>query len=233
MSISDFLLQPYDSCRTTLILGEPNSGKSFTALKGIDYWLKNDTFKRMELVLPTFQYEQNDSYKFLTEYKGKTKIRCHQIYHHSLGKDLVEGQKKKLLGKTKKEQDEEKILFLIDDTTHQKGNIFRDKHLTEVATTSRHLRVHTIIIMHYEKGIIPRDVKKNIGFLFVLQLDEESWYDIFRNSFDFPKEFRKGRKGFEMFFNMIQKMYDDHDHGCLLIDKINRKYNTNVAFWFN
>lgn len=233
MSISDFLLQPDDSCRTTLIMGEPNSGKSFTALKCIDYWLKNNTFKRMELILPTFKFEQNDSYKFLTEYKGKTKIRCHSFYHPNFGKDLISEQKKKLIGKTKPEQDEEKILLLIDDTTHQKTKLFRDHNLTEIATTSRHLRIHTIIIMHYEKGIIPRDVRKNLGFIFVLRLDEESWYDIFRNSFDFPKEFRKGRKGFEKFFAMIQKMYDDHDHGCLLIDKINRKYNPHVAFWFN
>ena len=73
MSIKDFLDQPLERCTTTIVIGEPGTGKTYTILRSIEYWLKKNYFKEMYLFLPIFKYEKDNSYK---QTGARTRARC-------------------------------------------------------------------------------------------------------------------------------------------------------------
>ena len=101
--------------------------------------------------------------------------------------------------------------------------------MSEFATTSRHLHIHFIIVLHYDKGIIPVPVKRNLGFLFITKLGERALKDIFTDYWNFPKDIRK----FEDFFMFMLAIYEQYKYGVLLIDRLHNKYNPHVSEWFN
>ena len=218
MTFKEFLEQPNDSCRTILSLGYPNSGKTYNMVRCLMYWLQSETFAEVHLVLPVYKYEQKNTYGFLENYRGKTKIFVYNGYHEMMARKLLEQQKKK----------GSKPIFLgIDDSTHQKSELMKSEVLTEIATTSRHLKIHTWLIMHYNKGIIPPNVRQNLGFIFVFCLSKKAMENIF-------EEYNQNNKfeSFKEFFPTVSKKYTEDKFACLLIDNIHKVFNFNVSTWW-
>ena len=225
MSLSNFLNKPYNSCCNVFSIGKPKSGKTYLLLNALkNYWLPKNTFSEVHLVLPTFNYEQNNSYKFLKEYKGKTNIKIYLKYTPEIAKKLIEQQKK---------NNKNRVLFAIDDTTHQKNDIFYCPYITEIATTSRHLNIHFFVILHYAKGIIPKNAKEQTHYFIIYQLNKAGLKDIYENYFDFMEDFENEKE----FIKYMNEIYTKHKNGGLLFEatgpKSERKYNPNVSNFFD
>lgn len=227
MSMKDFLEQPLDSCRTIISLGKPGSGKTYNMLNCLkNYWLPQAIFSEVHLVLPVFKYEQNDSYEFLKNWKGKTKIYVYDGYHPKISERLIKKQQD-FITKHGREK-APKLFFGLDDTTHQDASLYKCRNIIEISTTSRHLNIHTWVIMHYNKGVIPPKVRNQINYIFVLQLSQFALEDIYKSYFDFPREFPK----FKDFLDYMLKLYEEDEYACLLIDLLHKKYNSKVSEWW-
>lgn len=73
-SLEKEFLESFHKGRVAVSCGVKNSGKSWTALHYLKWCFDNNIYDIYYLCLPTFTHEQNDSYKFINEYKGKAKI---------------------------------------------------------------------------------------------------------------------------------------------------------------
>jgi hypothetical protein len=217
--MKDFLEQPLDSCRTILTLGEPHAGKTYNFIRCVAYWLQNETFDEIHLVLPVYKYEQNNSYAFLSKYKGKTKIKIYNAFHDQIAHNLIKQQEADKKGK--------KIFLGVDDSTQQASALFASTNLVKLATTSRHLRIHTWLLMHYNKSVIPPKVRKNLGYIFVFELGTEDLDDVFRQYMQ--RSMYKDRKEF---FADIDNNLVGQQYGCMLIDKIRKKVTFDSASWW-
>jgi hypothetical protein len=186
-------------------------------LRCIAFWLINETFEEMHLVLPVYKYEQNNSYAFLEKYKGKTKIKIYNAFHDMIAHNLIKKQSKS----------KGKIFLGIDDSTHQKSSLMKSDALLQIATTSRHLHIHTWIILHYNKGVIPPNVRQNLGYVFVFQLSTKPLKDIFEQYIQISKY-----KTFDDFDKDFSKMCDEYKYACMLIDNIHHEISFDVSSWW-
>jgi hypothetical protein len=218
MSLMSFLKQPIEACRTSICLGYPNAGKTYNMTHCLAYWLVKEVFDEVYLILPVYGYEQKNSYAFLDNYKGKTKIKILNSFHPKFAENLIKQQKK---------SNKLKIFLGIDDSTHQKTKLMKSKEMIEIATTSRHLNIHTWIIMHYNKGIIPPAVRQNLAFVFVFSLSKKALQNIF-------EEYNQNNiyDDFDEFYVDCKNAYQRGKYECLLIDNINKKLDFNVSKWW-
>jgi GTPase SAR1 family protein len=221
----NFLLQPLQSCRTILSIGVPGAGKTFTMLECLKQWYEYGMFDEYILILPTYEYEQNDSYAFLRDYGENVTI--YDSYDPIIGERLLK-QQKAAYSHGKKKGERKKVFIGIDDSTHQKTSLMKDPSLIEIVTMSRHLRCNTWLIMHACKDIIPRKVRAQIAFIFIYDISPsllESVYEEYVNDSDF----RRFSDFEEYWYNEVE----DLDHKCLMFDNINKEYSNAVNEWFS
>ena len=224
MSLKDFINQPNEACKMVLSIGAPGSGKSSIMLNVLKhYWLPGDYFNEYHLILPTYKYEQKNSYSFLDTFykKDKKKIFIYDKYHPLISEKILNQQKK---------NNNNKIFFSIDDSTHLKGDLFYSGNIIELATTSRHLNIHSWLIMHYNKTIIPPNVRQNIEMLFIHRLKLKSLEDIYDNHFEYrDKQEFESKRGF---VNYVAKQYIKNKYYTIYNDEIRNTYNEHVCKWF-
>ena len=215
-------------CTTILSLGPPRSGKTFLALKCIEYWIKIGMFDKYILILPQFKNEFSDSYGWLKEYEQVTVYESfHSLY---VNKMILEQEKNRKLHKEGKLTDMPRVFLFIDDATSQGSTMFKDKTLVRIVTENRHLFIHSWICLHYDKGIIAPAVRLNMNFVILypvktllLQKMHAEYVDseVFTELDNFEKEFLpywKNAVGSKKF-------------GCLLLARKN-SYNSNCCNWF-
>jgi hypothetical protein len=224
----NFLLQPLQSCRTILSIGVPGAGKTFTMLECLKQWYEYGMFDEYILILPTYKYEQNDSYAFIEDY-GEN-VQVYDGYHPSIGEKLLKQQKAAYSrdGKRKGKNNCKTIFLGIDDSTHQKESLMKDPSLIEIATMSRHLHVHTWLIMHAAKDVIPRKVRAQIAFVFIYDISP-SLLEIVYYEFVKDVDFKK----FPAFEQYWYDEVEDLEHKCLMFDNINGEYSNTVNEWFS
>lgn len=179
-----------------------------------------ETFDEVYLILPVYGYEQKNSYDFLDKYKGKTKITIMREFHPKFAQKLINQQKKD-------ETHRKKIFLGIDDSTHQKTKLMQSKEMLEIATTSRHLQIHTWLIMHYNKGVIPPSVRQNLSFVFVFSLSKKALQNIFEE-YNQSNTFEK----FDEFYEKCKTIYERSKYECILIDNLRKVFNYNVSKWW-
>lgn len=219
MSLREFLNQPKKECCTTLTIGRPLMGKSFLMLNALKYWISVNMFDEYHLVLPMFEIEQKASYDFLKEIKAKKKFIFIYLQFDS---SIVS----KILEKNKNPKTRKKVFFCLDDTTSQKDKTFRSMNLLKLAVESRHYDVHTWIITHYGRGIIGKDVRSNIGFLFIHRVKWSLIPDIYDELIDFPEDF-PDLEHFETFMKSVfNKKY-----GSVLFSSVTDSFNDNCNEW--
>jgi len=228
-----FLNQPIKACSSIFSIGERGGGKTFLMLKCLNHWMENDVFFEIHLILPDFEDEQNDSYKWLSEFKQKnTKLFIYESYHASIGKKILEDSQKYFDPKNFKQgMPERRWGLFIDDATGMGKSLMRCEYLCKLSTSARHKRCHSWFIMHYTAGIIPPKVREQIGFIFIYDIHKVLLQTIYKQYINFPLDF----ENFKDFNHYFMTEVTNKDHGCLLIDKTNKpkSYSPWVNIWFN
>ena len=229
MSKKNFLMQPYESCRPIVSIGQPGAGKSYTMLKCVEFWHEMDTFAEYNFVLPAYNIEQNNSYEYLNEVQN---CNIFNFYHSKIASSIMEKQEK-LIKKLKKEnKDREKFLpriFLcVDDSTFQRSSLMKDLSLVQLVTMSRHYNVHVWLLMHVGKNVIPPSVRNQMMYVFVYDIKPQQIKIIYDEYVSNP-DFKNFKEFEDYWFDKIEPL----EYKCLLLDTLHKQYSPHVNHWFS
>jgi len=135
----------------TLIIGNKNSGKTYTALKIIRFLLEEprSPYKKFHIVSPVCKFEQADSYAFLKEWGVEQKrdkvVYLYPSYKSSLAQSI-------LMRKTEADEGGEEpspLVVVLDDMGAACAeNIRKCTALPSLCCTSRHRKCLLIFISH-------------------------------------------------------------------------------------
>lgn len=204
----------------TLFTGSRGSGKSCTMLAILRYCLEHNCFKEYYLIIPNFQYEQNNSYKWILDiYKIKKKIGV-KIYifddYYSHISDMIVNRKEIV-----------STLFLLDDSTSMSlFHISKDTSLKKLIINARHLGPLSIFfVVHTIKNILSGIIKDNINFIGVFDIASEKLL----------KDIHEIYFSLKMSWNQFLEMYNKHikrDYGLILLDTSkDKKIDLNMLQW--
>ncbi len=147
-------LENFHKGRVAVSCGTKNSGKSYTALHYLYWCLENDVYNIYYLCLPTYDHEQQDSYKFIRDYKGKAKILVFSQWDQMV------------IDKIKAAPTTESKFCLVDDATGNfRLNATQDE-LTFIAQI-RHFNCSMWLIFHMLRNALPTTFRCCIDYLFI------------------------------------------------------------------
>ena len=143
--------------RFTVVVGAKGSGKTFLLLAMIHYYLHLDAvgkprYDEFHLVLPSFENEQNDSYRFLLPHKKKVFVYPR---YTPVVLEMMMGRK----------TDDKRFFFCIDDSSGFGQDMYNDAGLTQLITCCRHSQVTIVIVAHSLKSIIKPVIRQNVDWL--------------------------------------------------------------------
>ena len=156
-SLENYFLEEMRNYRIVLSIGLKGSGKTYHSLKYIQHMLENepDVYDKYLLVLPAYQYEQNDSYSWLQ--KHKKKVNIYPYYSSIIFEQLLEKQN----ALATKNNALVKYFFLFDDCTTSGSTLFNvDDCMINVIATCRHVQVGMWFNAHGASKILPPIFKK-------------------------------------------------------------------------
>jgi hypothetical protein len=221
MSKETFYLQPFDYCITAISNGKPHSGKSYRVLKTLQYYLKAGVFDEYHLVIPCYYIEQKGSYDFLKPYvdgkvKGAAPVYVYLEYKEDVVKELLYRGNAPARGKTR---DYERIFFFMDDTTDAGNVLMHSPALITLACKSRHYGIMTWLVMHASKNVVPPNVRKQLGYLFLYKVNHSELKNVFEQWIcdDDFKDFDT----FEKYYSDVMKK----EYGCICFDNIHEEYD--------
>ena len=192
-----------ENSRVSLIIGEPDSGKTWLVIHYVMHSLNNNLHSQYHLVIPQYKSEQNDTYRFLKDYKDKVFI---YPYYDSV---IVERITKIRLT--------ERVLFMVDDATGEL-NPNQDKPLLKLCSTSRHGKGCTIfLIAHASKKVIGKPIRGVVKYIFIHSIDSVEMLekDIYNDYVSM--NYRRKGKNFDNFFDDYNNIMENNEYGCFLI----------------
>lgn len=185
--------------KLVLGLGAKGSGKSYLMLNFLRHAMDNNLFQRYILILPAFEFEQADSYKFINHMRKDIFVFTH--YNEVITRDLIKNQMDPKKGKLK-------TLFVIDDSSAQ--NIFNiDNNLKHMITVLRHLNVCMWLICHSCSGILSPFIRMNTDILLLSKLTNNKLLETVYEEFMSLHPKYNGRTGIIAFRQDFIKLHKD------------------------
>jgi hypothetical protein len=222
MSKETFYLQPFDYCTSVISNGKPHSGKTYRVLKTLQYYFKAGVFDEYHLVIPCYYIEQHDSYGFLKPYvdgkvKGVGPVYIYLEYKEDIVKELLYRGNAPARGK---QRDYGKIFFFMDDTTDSGNVLMHSPALITLATKSRHYGIMTWMVMHASKNVVPPNVRKQLGYLFLCKVKRGELKNVYEQWVD--------DEDFEEYDDFVKyyKQIMNGKHGCICFDYIHEEYES-------
>jgi hypothetical protein len=140
--------------RLMLSIGTKGSGKSYLMLNFLRYCFAHKLYERYVLILPSFRYEQHDSYSFINA--EDKNIFVIESYNEVITANLLKEQMNTMK--------RIKTLFIIDDASGQ--DVWHiDDSLRKLITVIRHLEMTLWIMVHSATGILPPFLRQQTDML--------------------------------------------------------------------
>ena len=199
----------------TMSIGSKGSGKSWTLLHYIKYAMDNDMYDEYHLVLPVYEFEQNDSYAWLTKHKTKAKIFVYTEHDLMIVNKLID-----------RKRPYNNAFWGLDDSSGS-WKIQADAFELKFYSRLRHFNVTMWIVVHTVRAALPASLRSQIDFLFLfmntnrkaLEAIYEEWLSISIGTF---KEFME----------IYKKNVLDVEYGSMLIwCRKPGVYDVNVKDW--
>lgn len=136
-------------------VGSRHTGKTLFAMSILSHCLKNELFDSYHLVLPTYQYQRYNTFRWIEELtdKQQNKITIYESFGLFIIDDLINNRQKN--GNT---------LFMVDDATSFLELFQSNKSLRKLITESRHLSVSTWLISHSLRSTINPLIRSNTSY---------------------------------------------------------------------
>lgn len=204
--------------RLVLSIGTKHSGKSYFMLQYLRFAMKNNLYQKYILILPSFEFEENDSYDFI-ETKQKhifvfTEYNPLILEHHMIS------QKK----------NKKKTLIILDDASGE--CIFTiDDEMKKFITSIRHFKSSMWIIAHSAKRILNPFIRQQVDVLFLYKLSDKDLLEaLFREFLSMhPLFFKRG--DFQNFCKLYVDFQDLFEFPCLYINVRNKTMCPKVCNW--
>ena len=194
-----------DTCRTTICVGSPGSGKTFFCLAFIHHHLKKGTFGHIFGIIPSYSSEQHSSYAYLRCFPKQVTI-CEQWDPAFL--DMIIDRQLKTAkavygAKTPEAREKaiakhEKVVLFIDDCSDFGDEMTRHPSFISIVTKSRHLNIHNFLCIHSFKSVMRPVVRGNAAALVIGRIVNgiihETIYQEFLSASDRWKDFKDFRQ---------------------------------------
>ena len=173
-NLEDYFLQQMKEFRIVLSIGLKGSGKTYSSLKYIKYMLEKEpeVYDKYLLILPSYRYEQHDSYQWLEQHKKKVNVYPYYsgiIFEQLIAKQQALANKNKPLVK---------YFFLFDDCTVAGNSLFNaDDYLIEAIATCRHLQVGMWFNAHGASKVMPPILRSNADFIFIFTISNGKLFE--------------------------------------------------------
>lgn len=206
------------SGRLCLSIGTKHSGKSYFMLQYLRYAMKHNLYQKYILVLPSFEFEENDSYSFLDAKKKHVYIFTE--YNPIILSHHMKSQMRHSLN----------TLIIIDDASGEA--IFNiDEHLQKFITSIRHYNTNLWLIVHSAKRILSPFIRQQVDILFLYKLSDKDLLEtIFREFLSLHPLYHK-RGDFNMFCDRYIKLQHLYKFPCLYINTRDSTMCPEVCDW--
>jgi hypothetical protein len=165
MSEYDFLTYAKETDFTALNVGCKGSGKTHIVLQFLKWAYHNQIYEKYFFVLPSYSFEQKNSYDFITEMK---KEKMNNVFIFT---KFSQAHLEKLVY-DQSNSNNERCFFFIDDST---GHVDLNSNLfKKIFTTARHIKISLWVCAHALKKILTPVIRANCDFVFMFNIDEES-----------------------------------------------------------
>jgi len=186
--------------KLAMSIGSKHSGKSYLLLHYLKYAMDHDMFDEYHLVLPVFEFEQNDSYAWLNKHNTKAKIHIYSEHDPMIIDRLIQ-----------RKRPYNRAFFGIDDSTGS-WKLQADAEELKFISRLRHYNVTQWIVVHTVRAALPASLRSQIDFLFLymntnrkaLEAIYEEWLSI-----SIPT--------FKEFMQIYKKEVLDVEYGSMLI----------------
>ena len=206
----EFLNCVVNQSKMILSIGQKASGKTFFLLGFLKCALKYEFFDCLYLVLPVFSHEQNDSYKFIKEYKGKTKI----IIYNEWDSELI-------ISRIKQNPFERKFCC-VDDSTGHFSAFIQDNELIKFISTLRHFNISLWVVTHSIRRSLPSTMRALIDIIIIYNTASKMSLEIIFDEY-LSLLFTK-LKDWISFFK-LNVMNSDKDFNAVMVNTRNKNDN--------
>lgn len=176
------------SNRVLLSIGTKGSGKTHLMLNFLRYAFANELYERYVLILPSFSFEQHDSYSFIDA--NRKDIFVFEGYNEMISYELMKDQKnpKKRL----------KTLYVMDDASGE--SVWHlDGSLKKMITVIRHLDITLWMIVHSASGILSPFLRQNTDAMLLSKITNMKLLENIYEEYLSMSERYNGKEGHRQF----------------------------------
>jgi hypothetical protein len=142
-------------------VGSKGAGKTSFMLSVVRACLEKKIYDEYVLILPSYEVEADDAYRFLNDYDDVT---IYTRYHEKIAINLYNTNHKAKLRKN--------TLFVIDDASAFAVDLHNGKssELVGLISESRHVKVTTWLLAHSLRNILSPIMRENIRYLLLYSI---------------------------------------------------------------
>ena len=142
-------------------VGSKGAGKTSFMLSCLRACLEKNIYDDYVLILPSYEVEADDSYRFLAEYD---EVTIYTRYHEKIARDLYRCNHNINTRKN--------TLFVIDDASAFAVDLHNGKssELVGLIAESRHVKITTWILVHSLRNILSPILRENIRYLLLYSI---------------------------------------------------------------
>lgn len=159
-----------DPCRVVQYCAVKGSGKTLSVLAHLYHWLKNDRMAHVYACIPCYRSESSGSYTWLQLYPDRVTV-CENFDYLPQFLAMIKGRQKPLADvrdaaktpelRAKADANFPPVCLFIDDATVAAKSISADPMFLEIATMSRHWKIHCMLCLHGIRGVASSTVRSN------------------------------------------------------------------------
>jgi hypothetical protein len=203
-----------------VLCGVKGSSKTYTILRMLQYSILTNRYNTIHFISPSYKIDNDqEQYAFLKNIGNfKTKVIMYNKYSGLIIDHIL-----KTTDKTKG-----RTLVVIDDSTSSGPEISSDPLFVHFVTTSRHLAIRLLLIVHTIKRILVPSIRGQIDELLVYRIINKTILE------SIWEEYLSILPQFIKFANFLQFYYDkilSVKYNGMYIDTRSTRYDANILDW--
>lgn len=216
-------IESLDKNRLILSLGTKGSGKTHLLLNYLRFCFENEKYEKYILILPAYNFEQNDSYEFIDSKRKDIYIMTE--YSEAITKKLYDIQTK--------DKHKKKTLFVLDDASGM--SLFNlDDSLRQLITVLRHTNITMWMLIHAAKGILSTFIRMNTDVLLLSKITNKKLLEtIYEEYLSMTEEYSNDNRGIKKFISDFRTLHRNEKFAVIYLDFRENKIDFEANKYFD